>query len=141
VPVEVLFSERLRQKTWNGRVARVKAALDPATRTLPVVIEIDEPSISEPMTHAANRMKPGMFVTVRIKGRQVEDVHSLPRHLVRDGDTVFIAVENQLEIRSVTILRRFKKSVLISDGLSDGDLVITTPLSGAVSGMRIRIEG
>jgi len=84
-------------------------------------------------------LKPGMFVTVRIQGRQVENVHRLPRHLIHDGETVYLAADNQLSVRPVTILRRFKKSVLISDGLSDGDLVVTTPLSGAVTGMKIRI--
>lgn len=141
LPAKVLFTESLRSKVWNGRVARVKAALDPTTRTLPVVIEVDGPGTRDGANRAADRLKPGMFVTVRIQGRQVKNVHLLPRHLIHDGDTVFLAVKDQLDIRPVTILRRFKKSVLISEGLSDGDMVITTPLSGAVSGMRIRIEG
>ncbi|MBC2745182.1 MAG: HlyD family efflux transporter periplasmic adaptor subunit [Desulfosarcina sp.] len=140
LPVEVLFTETVRPKLWNGRVARVKAALDPTTRTLPVVIEVDEPVTFDSIAHAADRMKPGMFVTVRIKGRQVENVHRLPRHLIHDGDTVYLAADDRLNIQPVTILRRFKKSVLISDGLADGDLVITTPLSGAVSGMGIRLR-
>jgi len=140
LPVEVLFMQTSTPKLWHGRLARVKAALDQTTRTLPVVIEVDDPALGESTTHAADRLKPGMFVTVRIQGRQVENVHRLPRHLVHDGDTVHLAVDDQLTIRPVTILRRFKQSVLISHGLSDGDLVVTTPLSGAVPGMRIRLK-
>jgi multidrug efflux pump subunit AcrA (membrane-fusion protein) len=127
-------------KLWNGRVARIKAALDQTTRTLPVVVEVDEPSAEDSIIRAADRLKPGMFVTVRIQGRQVENVHRLPRHLIHDGDTVYLAANDQLSIQPVTILRSFKQNVLISSGLSDGDLVITTPLSGAVPGMKIRIE-
>ena len=141
LPVEVLFMEASTPKLWHGRVARVKAALDQTTRTLPVVIEVDEPTPGDSMIPAADRLKPGMFVTVRIQGRQVKNVHRLPRHLVHDGDTVYLAADDQLSVRPVTILRRFKKTVLISHGLSDGDLVVTTPLSGAVPGMRIRVEG
>ena len=140
LPAEVLFMETAAPKLWHGRLARVKAALDQTTRTLPVVIEVDEPTFGDSLIHAADRLKPGMFVTVRIQGRQVENVHRLPRHLVHDGDTVYLAADDQLTIRPGTILRRFKKSVLISDGLSDGDLVVTTPLSGAVPGMRIRLK-
>jgi len=139
LPVEVLFMETATPRLWRGRLARVKAALDPTTRTLPVVVEVNEPTSEDTITQSADRLKPGMFVTVRIQGRQVENVHRLPRHLIHDGDTVYLAAGNQLSIRPVTILRRFKKSVLISDGLSDGDLVITTPLSGATPGMEIRI--
>ena len=140
LPVEVLFMQTATPKLWHGRLARVKAALDQTTRTLPVVIEVDEPTPGDSIIYAADRLKPGMFVTVRIQGRQVENVHRLPRHLVHDGDTVHLAVDDQLSIRPVTILRRFKQSVLISHGLSDGDLVVTTPLSGAVPGMRIRLK-
>ena len=140
LPVDVRFMETPIPKRWNGRVARVKAALDPTTRTLPVVIEVDEPSNRDATTHAAYRLKPGMFVTVRIKGRPVENIHRLPRHLVHDGDTVFLAVQDRLNIQPVTVLRSFKTAVLINGGLSDGDLVVTTPLSGAVEGMKIRIK-
>jgi hypothetical protein len=105
-----------------------------------VVIEVDEPAVEDLRTRAADRLKPGMFVSLRIKGRQVENIHRLPRHLIHDGDTVFLAADDQLNIQPVTVLRRFKTSVLVSDGLSDGDLVITTPLSGAVPGMKIRLR-
>ncbi len=140
LPAEVLFTEALQPKVWHGRVARVKAAMDPTTRTLPVVIEVDEPATEDATSRAINRLKPGMFVTVKIQGRQVENVHRLSRHLIHDGNTVYLAADEQLNIKPVTILRSFKQTVLISDGLSDGDLIITTPLSGAVTGMRIRIN-
>jgi RND family efflux transporter MFP subunit len=138
-PVEVQFMETSRPKLWMGRLARLKAALDPSTRTLPVVIQVDEPVRRDTVIQAADHLKPGMFVTVRIKGRQVEDVHRLPRHLVHDDDTVYLAVDGKLNIQPVTVLRRFKTATLVSDGLSDDDLVVTTPLSGVVEGMSIRI--
>ena len=138
--VEVIFTETSAPLRWQGRVARVKATLDAATRTLPVVIEVDEPTAQQPNTLDMGRLTPGMFVTVRIHGRLVTHVHRLPRHLIHDGDTVFLAVGDQLSVRPVTVLRRFKTAVLVSDGLTDGDLVVTTPLSGAVSGMRIRLK-
>ncbi|WP_319521739.1 efflux RND transporter periplasmic adaptor subunit [uncultured Desulfosarcina sp.] len=137
---EVRFSETEPPRIWIGKVARIKAALDQTTRTLPVVVQVDEATGADPMANAAGRMKPGMFVTVRIQGRQVDHVHRLPRHLVRDDDTVYLAVDDRLEIRPVAVLRRFKTEVLINEGLADGDRVITTPISNAVSGMKIRIK-
>ncbi len=139
-PVAVHFTETTRPRRWSGRLARVKATLDATTRTLPVVIEVDEPVDREAAGRFAERLKPGMFVTVSIEGRRVPDVHRLPRHLLHDGDTVFLADGDQLTIQPVTVLRRFKTAVVISDGLADGDLVVTTPLSGAVEGMRIRLR-
>jgi RND family efflux transporter MFP subunit len=140
-PVKVHYTAAANPKTWNGRVARIKAALDPTTRTLPVVVEVDEPAPSEASAYRADRLKPGMFVTVSIQGRRMENIHRLPRHLVQDDDTVFLALDDHLHIRPVTVLRRFKTHVLISEGLADGDLVVTTPVSDAVSGIKIRIKG
>ncbi|HSO19143.1 MAG TPA: HlyD family efflux transporter periplasmic adaptor subunit [Desulfosarcina sp.] len=139
-PVEVRYTETEPPRRWTGRVARVKAALDAATRTLPVVIEVDDPTPPDASMRAADRLKPGMFVTVSIQGREVDNVHRLPRHLVHDGDTVYLARGDRLAIQPVIVLRRFKSSVLISEGLSDGDLVVTTPISGAVGGMGIRVK-
>jgi hypothetical protein len=48
--------------------------------------------------------------------------------------------DNRLKIRPINILRRFKDSVFIDKGLSDGELVIKSPLSGAVDGMKVRIK-
>ena len=138
--VEVFFAGTDPPRIWQGRVARIKAALDQTTRTLPLIVEVDEPVAAVSTGSVISRMQPGMFVTVRIQGRQVDNIHRLPRHLVHDDDTVFLAIDDQLHIRPVTILRRFKTVVLISDGLTDGDLVITTPVSDAVSGMRIRLK-
>ena len=138
--VAVHFTETTQPRRWSGRLARVKATLDATTRTLPVVIEVDEPVDREATGRFTERLKPGMFVTVSIEGRRVPDVHRLPRHLLHDGDTVFLADGDQLTIQPVTVLRRFKSAVVISEGLSDGYLVVTTPVSGAVSGMRIRLK-
>lgn len=140
LPAEVVFAETDPPKIWKGRVARIKAALDQTTRTLPLVVEVDEPVDIETKENAITRMQPGMFVTVRIQGRRVDNIHRLPRHLVHDDDTVFLAMDDTLQIRPVTVLRRFQTVALVSEGLSDGDLVITTPVSGAVSGMQIRIQ-
>jgi RND family efflux transporter MFP subunit len=137
---EVVFAETRPPGIWTGRVARIKADLDPTTRTLPVVIAVDEPAAHRASTQTVLRMRPGMFVTVRIQGRRVDNVHRLPRHLIRDDDAVYLFIDGQLHIRPVTVLRRLKTDVLVSEGLSDGDLVITTPVSNAVDGMRIRID-
>jgi hypothetical protein len=75
-----------------------------------------------------------------IKGKKIKQVFVLPRHVVHTGDVVYIMTDNRLKIRQANILRRFKDSVFIDKGLSDGELVIKSPLSGAVDGMKVRIN-
>jgi len=113
--------------------------MDEKTRTLPLMGEVDE---SATATRAPEifRLRPGMFVTVRIQGRLIERVFVLPRHVVHAGEVVFIARGDRLQIRPVRILRRFKDSVYVGQGLEVGELIIKTQISGAIDGMKIRVS-
>ena len=128
---EILFGINNGVSTWNGRVARVKAQIDEKTRTLPVVVEANYNS------NTGINLKPGMFVTVQIKGIEINNIYLLPRHVVHNDDTVYLFIDNRLRIREVSVIRRFKDSVFINKGLSDGEFVIKTPLSKVFDGMQV----
>jgi multidrug efflux pump subunit AcrA (membrane-fusion protein) len=85
-------------------------------------------------------LRPGMFVTIQIKGKEINKAFVLPRHTVHDGDTVYTVNDNRLLMKPVKVLRRFKNSMFIDNGLMDGDLIIKTPISGAIDGMQVRIK-
>ena len=139
IQADVLFDNAGQQYTWRGIVARAKAMMDERTRTLPMVIEVDETANDGP---GANyfRLRPGMFVTIRIKGKKVGNAFVVPRHVVYPGDIVYTVKENQLKINQVKILRSYKDSVIIIKGLSEGDLIIKTPLSTVQEGMSLRLK-
>ena len=139
IEAEVIFEIQGARMTWNGRLSRVKAEMDDKTRTLPVVIEIDGASKSEE-NRSSLRLRPGMFVTVKIKGKEVSQAFVLPRHVVYPGDIVYTVEGDRLKIKSVNILRTYKDSVIVSQGLSDGERVIKTPLSAATDGMLVRVK-
>jgi multidrug efflux pump subunit AcrA (membrane-fusion protein) len=81
-----------------------------------------------------------MFVTIRIKGTEVPEAFVLPRHVVYPGDVVYTVNDNRLKIKEVNILRSYKDSVIVDEGISEGDQIVKTPLSGAVDGMSVRIK-
>jgi RND family efflux transporter MFP subunit len=139
IEAEVIFENQGAQQTWQGHVSRVKAEMDDKTRTLPVVIEVDAISDSGENRNAL-RLRPGMFVTVKIKGKDVEQAFVLPRHVVYPGDIIYTVEGDRLKIKSVDILRTFKDSVIVSQGLSDGERIIKTPLSDATDGMLVRVK-
>ena len=139
IEVDVIFENQGAQMIWNGHLSRVKAQMDDKTRTLPVIIEVDTDSNSEDNRNAL-RLRPGMFVTARIKGKEVSQAFVLPRHVVYPGDTVYTVKDDRLKIKSVDILRAFKDSVIVSQGLSDGERIIKTPLSDATDGMLVRVK-
>ena len=139
VAAEVIFKNSGDQQVWQGHVARVKARMDQKTRTLPVVIEVDD-TLAGDASDGRFRLRPGMFVTIRIKGKEVNQAYMLPRYVVYPGDFVYTMEENRLIIKEVGILRSYKDSVIINDGIKDGDQIISTPLSGAVDGMSVRLK-
>jgi len=139
VKVDVLFDNAGQSYTWSGHVARVKAMMDERTRTLPMVIEVDELA-NDGQKKNSFRLRPGMFVTIKIKGKAIDQAFVVPRHVVYPGDVVYIVKENHLQIKEVKILRSYKDSVIIVEGLSEGELIVKTPLSSVKEGMSVRLK-
>ena len=136
---EIIFESGETQYAWKGYVARIKAQLDEKTRTLPVVIETDD-TMAKANNDGNFRLRPGMFVNVKIEGRKINNAYVLPRHLVYPGNVVYLVENNQLIIRPVNIVRSYKETVIIDKGLSDGELIIKSPMSAATEGMRVRVQ-
>ena len=136
---EIVFENQGDRNTWPGKVSRIKAKMDDRTRTLPLVVEVDQTAMSEGSSDSL-RLRPGMFVTVKIKGKVIDQAYVLPRHVVYPGDMVYTVEEDRLKIKPVNILRTYKDSVIVSEGLSDGEHIIKTPLSSITDGMRVRVK-
>ena len=139
IAADVIFRNTGEQQIWQGHVARVKARMDERTRTLPFVIEVDEAATAG-QSVSGFRLRPGMFVTIKIKGKEVNRAYVLPRYVVYPGDVVYTLKDDQLKIKDVGILRSYKDSVIVNEGLSEDDQIISTPLSGAVDGMSVRLK-
>jgi multidrug efflux pump subunit AcrA (membrane-fusion protein) len=139
VRADVIFENDGQHDTWSGHVARVKAMMDEKTRTLPMVIEVDEPATDEQKKDFF-RLRPGMFVTIKIKGTEIDQAFVVPRHVVYPGDVVYTVKDNYLKIKEVNILRSYKDLVIINEGLSEGELIVKTPLSSVKDGMSVRLK-
>jgi RND family efflux transporter MFP subunit len=121
--------------TWQGRVTRMEAQVDQTSRMVHVVIEVSDPYETSDGQPA---LLPGSFVDIRIAGRTLHDVASVPRHAIHDGGRVWVFGEGKLGIREVEIIREDRQQTLISSGLEDGDLVIVSALDAVTNGMTIR---
>lgn len=127
---------------WAARILRTQAAVDAKTRTLPLILAIDgrPPEAAGGASTRRLDLLPGMFVSVRILGRQVPGVMALPRYAVHEGDRVYLADGDRLSIRPVAVMRQYGDTVYVAGGIGPSDRVIRTPLVGAVDGMPIRTK-
>ena len=130
--------DAMADQAWEAAVARMHAAVDEQTRTLPLTLEIQQLPGNDQTPGPG--LKPGTFVMCRIFGRQKTRVFTVPRHLLKPGDRLFLVTDGHLEIRPVRVLRKVADAVYIDAGLDPGDQAITTPVPGAVEGMALDIR-
>ena len=83
----------------------------------------------------------GAFVDVKISGRQLEDVVRIPAKALRDRDTVWVAVNKELQVRNVKIAHIDLDNVYLSGGVRVGEKIIISPIKGASNGLKVRIAG
>ena len=113
----------------------MEAEVDQTSRMVHVVIEVPKPYDTSDGQPA---LLPGSFVDVRIAGRTLSQVVSVPRHAIHDGRSVWVYNDGKLGVREVEIVREDRQQTLISSGLEDGDLVIVSSLDAVTDGMTIR---
>jgi RND family efflux transporter MFP subunit len=135
-PVEVVARFAGSLHRWTGRVARTEAAVDERSRMVTLVVEVDDPYRSD------GRRPPlavGMFVEVRIHGRELPGAVAIPRSALRGRDEVWVArPDSTLEVRAVDVARAEVGRVIVGDGLAPGEWIVTSSLEAPTTGMRVR---
>jgi RND family efflux transporter MFP subunit len=124
--------------TREGRVVRMLGDLDPVGRMARVLVAIRDPLGLDTPDPSGLPMLLGAYVRVEIDAGSIEGAHEIPRTALRPGDTVWVLEDGVLAIREVTVAWRREHSVLVSDGLAEGDLLVTSALAAPVAGMPLR---
>ena len=78
---------------------------------------------------------------VVIPGRQLENVVHIPAKALRDRDTVWIASQGEIQVRTVKIAHVDFDDVYLSGGIRIGEKIITSPVKGAANGMKVQLAG
>jgi RND family efflux transporter MFP subunit len=125
---------------WQGHVLRSTGEVNPKSRMMDIIIEVrDSYRLLNPKNTGRPALTIGTFVNVQLKGKKLKDVFVIPRITYRDDSTVWlIDNESKLRIQKVVPVRIEKDEVIISTGLTDGDQIIVTNISGAANGMKLR---
>jgi RND family efflux transporter MFP subunit len=133
VPVDVTFAERA-GKRYRGKIARTASAIDPATRTLLVEVDLD---------NAAGEILPGAFAEVHLQLASAAPTLLLPVSALMfrsEGVRVAtVAPGNRAALVPVTLGRDFGTKVEVTSGLAPGALVIDSPPDSLIDGQEIRV--
>ena len=127
--------------TWIGTIVRSEGVIDAENRMVYLVAEIEDPYLRKNRKEGQLPLKYGSFVTAVIKGRTVDGIVQLPRHLVRNGSVAVVSSDNVIEIREVNVVRTDIDSVYIKDSLLDGERISLTKLNNMSTGQVVKILG
>jgi len=138
----------------RGEVVRLLGDVSPEGRMARVLIRVDDPLglDGQPGNQGNEDGPPGSgpgppllldaFVDARIQGAVVEDLIELPRRALREGERAYVVTADAtLSIRELDIAWARPDTVLVREGLEDGDRVITSPLAMAHEGMPVVVGG
>ena len=121
-------------RTFSGKVVRTANAIDLASRTL--LVEVDVPNSS-------GDLLPGAYTQVHLKMPTGITTYIVPvTALVFRTAGMQVAIvghDNKASLVPITIGRDFGTSVEVVSGLSDSDAVIDSPPDSLVNGEEVRI--
>ncbi len=119
---------------WDGEVVRTEGKLDERTRMVNVVVHVERPYDRRPP------LALGLFVSVDIKGVTIEGATIVPRAALRQGNVVWVVdEESRINFREVKVARIQGESVLIREGLKDGEVVVLSTLKAVSDNMAVRV--
>ena len=126
--------------TWEGRLVRTEAELDPTSRMVHLVARVADPFGLEEVRSAP--MVVGLFVDAAIEGQALDAAYLLPRDALRGKDQVYVVdEEDRIRFRNVEILRTERDRIVVTAGLSPGERICTSALDAPIDGMIVRVAG
>jgi RND family efflux transporter MFP subunit len=119
---------------WEGRFARISDTIDPETRTVGVIIAVDDPYRQARLGYRPPLVK-NMFVEVDLRGRPRPAGPVIPRSALHGSDVFIVGDDDRLIKRGVEVGFFQTNFVTVSRGLEAGERVVVSDLSPAIEGM------
>jgi RND family efflux transporter MFP subunit len=125
----------------TGRVIRLLSDLEEEGRMARLLVAVRDPLGLEPGEEEQPRLLLGDYVRIEIEGKELGTVAALDRRHIRGGDRVWIMnKEDRLEIRHVAIAYRGREYMFVTNGVHEGERLVTTDLPAPVEGMLLRTQ-
>ena len=121
---------------WQAKVERISSNLDPATRTLGIVVSVDKP-YEQIIPGVKPPLMEGMYTEIILQGK-AKNFFVLPRDALHEGELFIVAADNRLERRTIKPTLLQGKMALFTTELQEGEKVIVSDLFPAVPGMTLK---
>ncbi len=141
--VRIFNSSAWGESTYrDGRLIRLLPGLETQGRMARLLVEIDDPLSLKSRNADKPKVMIDSYVKVEIEGRDIAEAVELPREYLRNGRQVWVFDETgKLAIRDVSIGFKNRDTVLVTDGISGGEKIVTSDISTPVEGLVLRSRG
>jgi RND family efflux transporter MFP subunit len=129
-----LTTDQFPNQVFHGTVVRDSSAIDPASRTLNVEVDVDNPT---------GQLLPGGYAFVHIQGTGAGGGLEIPATALlfrAQGLQVGVVRNGLAELVPITIGRDHGATVEVTAGLRRSDAVILTPSDSLIGGTPVQVE-
>lgn len=125
---------------WPATVDRITDGVDPQTRSIGVIVTVDNP-YGLARTDARPPLIKGMFVRVDLEGPPVDGVIVLPRRAIEDGKIKVVDDTGRLAFAEVEIaFAQDDVAIVFAGALADQTRIIISAPSPAIPGMLLALD-
>ncbi|MCZ4695736.1 HlyD family efflux transporter periplasmic adaptor subunit [Ancylomarina euxinus] len=125
--VDVLTSDG--EKIAYGKLIRKSEFVDEGTQSIAVFVGLKTNN---------SELYQGQYLTAKFNGKLIDQVMEIPRNAVFRSNRVFVVEENMLKEKQINVLKR-NENTLIFNGLTKGELLVTTVPVKAAENMKVQI--
>lgn len=137
LPCRVKWTES-EDAVFDGLLHRV-SSYNAETRNVNIIIRVGRDANLQNRIQYGVPLVAGMFVSVEVPGRVMENVAPVPRIAVSFENSVYVVRDNRLYTVEVDVVRVQGDYAYIAQGLNEGDQVITTRLVTPLEGSKVQI--
>ena len=121
---------------WSARFSRISDTVDRRTRTVGVIVAVDDP-YRRAIPGERPPLVKNMYVEVEIRGRPRPGAVVIPRGALYGSEVRTVDSEGRLRIREVEVDFVQTNFVVVASGIEAGDTVVVSDLPFAADGMRL----
>lgn len=112
---------------YKGRVSRINGSIDQASQTVKAYIEVKNKNLRE-----------GMYLEANLDAKKEENAIEVDRGLLLEGNQIYVIRDSVLDIIDVNPVYFSDKRVVLKN-VPNGVTIMSKPLSGAYTGMAVKI--
>lgn len=116
------------EQSFEGQIKRIKSELNPKTRTVQLVAKVNAP-YGGSIISTGLPLQPNVYVRVYLESENSEKVIAVPSHLLKNGYVHLLNSDNIVVKKQVDIAYEQAGLSIIKSGISESDVILTTPVS------------